>query len=193
MEINETQTVNHQGLVGGLGPKNTTDYPTLFDGVYPVDKDHVMNYLENAYIVKFKLLDKKARLPAYRTKGAAGFDISCILDEPITIKSEEMKAVRTGLAVELPEGTELQIRPRSGLAFKHGISIINSPCTIDSDFRGEIVLMLINHSGVDFVVNNGDRIAQGLIKEAIQYNIVEAKELNSTTRGTSGFGSTGVN
>lgn len=130
-------------------------------------------------------------LPEYQTKGSAGFDLRANLHEPITIKHGEIKIIPTGLIFEIPQGYEVQIRPRSGLAAKNGISIVNTPGTIDSDYRGEIKIILINLGKDDFTVNNGDRIAQGLANKIDQAQFVEINELSETERGAGGFGHTG--
>ena len=130
-------------------------------------------------------------LPQYETAHAAGMDMRAFIETEITIKPLQRVLVPTGLYIELPVGFEAQIRPRSGLAYKHGISIVNSPGTIDADYRGEIKVLLVNLSDTDFVVNNGDRIAQMVIAkhETIAWNTVE--ELSDTARGTGGYGHTG--
>lgn len=130
-------------------------------------------------------------LPAYETKGSAGMDVRAFTEKEILLKPLERKLVSTGLFLELPEGYEAQIRPRSGLAFKHGISLPNSPATIDSDYRGEIKVALINLSNENFVVKNGDRVAQMVIARHEKAELTQVEELNETKRGEGGFGSTG--
>jgi dUTP pyrophosphatase len=134
----------------------------------------------------------KNGLPAYETIHAAGMDLRADLETSITLKPLERKLVPTGLHIELPEGFEAQIRPRSGLAFKHGISIVNSPGTIDADYRGEIKVLLINLSSEVFEINTGDRIAQMIVAkhETVKWDEVEV--LNETSRGVGGYGHTGV-
>ena len=136
-----------------------------------------------------KKLSPLAEIPNYQTEEASGFDLHSI--EDIILKPNERKLIGTGLAFEIPKGYEIQIRPRSGLAYKHGISVLNSPGTIDSDYRGEIKVLLINHSDTDFEIKVGERIAQGVIQEVIQAKFEEVEELNKTARGAGGFGSTG--
>ena len=136
-----------------------------------------------------KKLSPLAEIPNYQTEEASGFDLHSI--EDIILKPNERKLIGTGLAFEIPKGYEIQIRPRSGLAYKHGISVLNSPGTIDSDYRGEIKVLLINHSDTDFEIKIGERIAQGVIQEVIQAKFEEVEELNKTARGAGGFGSTG--
>jgi len=134
----------------------------------------------------------KNGLPAYETMHAAGMDLRADLDETVTLKPFERKLIPTGLHIELPEGFEAQIRPRSGLAFKHGISIVNSPGTIDADYRGEIKVLLINLSDQVFEINTGDRIAQMIVAKHETVNWEEVEILNETTRGVGGYGHTGV-
>ncbi|MEQ7800857.1 dUTP diphosphatase [Pedobacter sp. ASV1-7] len=130
-------------------------------------------------------------LPQYETAHAAGMDLRAFIETEITIKPLQRTLVPTGLYIELPIGFEAQIRPRSGLAYKHGISIVNSPGTIDADYRGELKVLLVNLSETDFVISNGDRIAQMVIAkhETVEWNAVE--ELNDTARGAGGYGHTG--
>ena len=130
-------------------------------------------------------------LPQYETAHAAGMDMRAFIENEITIKPLQRVLIPTGLSIELPVGYEAQIRPRSGLAYKHGISIVNAPGTIDADYRGELKVLLVNLSDTDFVVNNGDRIAQMVIAkhETISWEVVD--ELSDTARGTGGYGHTG--
>lgn len=130
-------------------------------------------------------------LPAYETFGSAGMDVRAFLEEEITLKPFERQLIPTGLFIELPKGYEAQLRPRSGLAFKHGISLPNAPATIDSDYRGEIKVALINLSNQDFVIKNGDRIAQMIIARHETAEWILTEEITSTARGEGGFGSTG--
>ena len=134
----------------------------------------------------------KNTLPAYETLHAAGMDMRADLEAPVTLKPLERKLIPTGLYIELPEGYEAQIRPRSGLAYKHGISIVNSPGTIDADYRGEIKVLLVNLSAENFEVNTGDRIAQMVVARHEQVQWQEVDTLNETTRGVGGYGHTGV-
>ncbi|MCB9016937.1 MAG: dUTP diphosphatase [Lentimicrobiaceae bacterium] len=130
-------------------------------------------------------------LPAYETIASAGMDIRACLSEPITIKSLERTLIPTGLFIELPNGYEAQIRPRSGLAAKSGITVLNSPGTIDADYRGEIKVILVNLSSEPFTINNGDRIAQMIIAQHTKATWVQVSELNQSERGAGGFGHTG--
>jgi len=145
-------------------------------------------------ILKIKKLEnsKELALPKYETSGSAGMDLIASIDEDIIIKSGEIKLIKTGIAIALEKGFEAQIRPRSGLALKNGITVLNTPGTIDSDYRGEICVILINHSKLDFVVSRGMRIAQMIIAKYEQAEIIEVENLDETVRGKSGFGSTGV-
>lgn len=130
-------------------------------------------------------------LPCYESKGAAGMDVRAFIEQDVELKPLERKLVPTGLYIELPMGYEAQLRPRSGLAFKHGISLPNSPATIDSDYRGEIKIALINLSNQTYIIKNGERIAQMIIARHETAELIEVKELNTTPRGEGGFGSTG--
>jgi dUTP pyrophosphatase len=134
----------------------------------------------------------KNSLPAYETIHSAGMDLRADLESPVRLNPLERKLIPTGLHIELPEGFEAQIRPRSGLAYKHGISIVNSPGTIDADYRGEIKVLLINLSTEPFEINTGDRIAQMIVSkhEKVEWHQVEI--LNETSRGAGGYGHTGV-
>lgn len=132
------------------------------------------------------------QLPAYATPQSAGMDLRANIEEPIIIKPLERRLIGTGLHIALPEGYEAQIRPRSGLALKHGLTVLNSPGTVDADYRGEIMVLLVNLSDKDFVVNDGERIAQMVIAKHEQGEFVEVAELDETERGEGGYGHTGV-
>ena len=131
-------------------------------------------------------------LPAYQSQGAAGFDLMAALDAEMILAPGEFSAIPTGLQMAIPEGWEGQVRPRSGLAFKAGITVLNSPGTIDCDYRGEVKVILINHGAAPFTITHGMRIAQMVIAPAMQAQISEASALDDTDRGASGFGSTGT-
>ena len=133
-------------------------------------------------------------LPKYESEGAAGMDLLAAIDaiKKIKILPGRAEMIPTGIAVALPLGFEAQIRPRSGLAAKNGITILNSPGTIDSDYRGEISAMLINHSRINFEIERGMRIAQMVIAPVVQFNLIETQDLDETERGSGGFGSTGI-
>ncbi len=142
--------------------------------------------------MKIRIVNKSPhKLPAYETEHAAGMDLRAFTGGPVTLKSLERKLISTGLYLELPVGYEAQVRPRSGLALKHGITVLNSPGTIDADFRGEVGVILINLSENDFTVNDGDRIAQMIISRHEKAEMIETDEINSTDRGTGGFGHSG--
>lgn len=149
--------------------------------------------LENEMSIPvFIKLKKNAVIPEYKTIGAAGADLYAYLDEPVTLKPMQRKLIPTGLCVELPENVELQVRPRSGLALKYGITVLNTPGTVDSDYRGELCVLLINLGTDDFHIENGDRIAQAVISPVVQAQFVEKDSLSETSRGTGGYGSTGI-
>ena len=131
-------------------------------------------------------------LPTYETEASAGMDLRASLSESVVLKPMQRTLVSTGLYIELPEGHEAQIRPRSGLALKHGVSILNSPGTIDADYRGEIKILLINFSDLNFTINNGDRIAQMIVAKHEKVNWSQTESLNETVRGAGGYGHTGV-
>ena len=135
----------------------------------------------------------KHTVPTYKTSGSSGMDIRANLTEPIILAPNQRKAVSTGLFFELPENYEIQVRPRSGLALKNGISVLNSPGTIDSDYRGEIAVILINYSDEDFVIKDGDRIAQIVLTKFETIEWSDVNSINPTERGSGGFGSTGRN
>ena len=143
--------------------------------------------------MKVKVVNKSNNaLPAYETKNSAGMDLRAYLPEgPVTLKPLQRAMIPTGLYIEIPEGYEGQVRPRSGLAIKHGITVLNTPGTIDADYRGELKQILINLSDEPFVINNGDRIAQIVFARCEQAEMVEVEELSETERGAGGFGHTG--
>tara|TARA_B100000989_G_scaffold298208_1_gene286569 strand:+ start:8372 stop:8809 length:438 start_codon:yes stop_codon:yes gene_type:complete len=141
--------------------------------------------------VEIKKLDPNVDLPNYQSDGASGLDLKAFLKKSIVIKPNTSEIIPTGLSVAIPYEYEIQIRPRSGLAAKSNITVLNTPGTIDSDYRGEIKVILFNHSKVDFEVKNGDRIAQIVLMSVLKIEFDEKSELSSTARGLSGFGSTG--
>jgi dUTP pyrophosphatase len=152
----------------------------------------------DAFKIKVAFTNKSTNPdPAYATAGSSGFDLRANLSEPIVLKPSEYGLIKTGLYFEIPEHMEITIRSRSGLAYKHGVVVLNGIGTIDSDYRGEIGVLLINHGREDFVINHGDRIAQGIIATVSAKNIINlarvAEISNNTERGTGGFGSTGRN
>jgi len=141
--------------------------------------------------VLIKKLNPSVELPAYKTDGASGMDLMAFIDEPIIIRPKTSCLVPTGLSVAFSSDFEIQIRPRSGLAAKNNISVLNTPGTIDSDYRGELKVILFNHGNGDFVINNKDRIAQMILTPVIKMDLEETDDLPKTVRGESGFGSTG--
>ena len=141
--------------------------------------------------VLVKKLHPDARMPAYMTEFAAGMDICALLKDVLIIAPGQRCLVPTGLAFAIPQGFEVQVRPRSGLAIKHGIALVNSPGTIDADYRGEICIILINHGLENFTISSGDRIAQIIVAPVSQAELVQVSELTETERGSGGFGHTG--
>ncbi len=142
-------------------------------------------------IIQVKKLHENAQVPKYMTTLAAGMDICALLDEDLVLAHGERGLVPTGLAFAIPEGYEIQVRPRSGLAIKHGISLVNSPGTIDADYRGEVCIIMINHGSEDFIIKSGERIAQLVVAPVPQASLEVVDELNDTERGKGGFGHTG--
>ena len=141
--------------------------------------------------VLIKKLDPAVKLPEYKTSGASGMDLTAFIKKPVSIKSKTSALITTGISVAFLENYEIQIRPRSGLAAKNGITVLNTPGTIDSDYRGEIKVIIYNHGDTNFVINNGDRIAQMVLSPVIRMELEEVKDLPKTIRGEGGFGSTG--
>ena len=141
--------------------------------------------------VLIKKLDPAVKLPVYKTNGASGMDLIAFINKPINIKPKTSSLVPTGLSVAFSKDYEIQIRPRSGLAAKNNISVLNAPGTIDSDYRGEIKVILYNHGNNDFAINNGDRIAQMILAPVVKIELEETNNLPETIRGKGGFGSTG--
>jgi dUTP pyrophosphatase len=141
--------------------------------------------------VAFKRLREDAAIPRYMTDAAAGLDLAAALDAPLTLTPGERALVPTGLAVAIPHGYEGQVRPRSGLAARHGVTCLNTPGTIDSDYRGPVGVILVNHGREPFTVQHGDRIAQLVIASVARAELTEVSELPPTDRGQGGFGSTG--
>lgn len=143
--------------------------------------------------LKVKVINKsKHELPAYSTPQSAGMDLRANIDESLTLHPMERKLITTGIYMALPVGYEAQIRPRSGLALKHGITVLNTPGTVDTDYRGEVMVLLVNLSQEDFIINDGERIAQMVIAKHEQADFVEVTELDETDRGDGGYGHTGV-
>ena len=150
--------------------------------------------MSDEVIIKFKRLSEEFNnipIPSYATDGSAGMDIRAAIVEPVVLVPMKIKMIPTNLLVEIPYGYEVQVRPRSGLAAKHGIGILNSPGTIDSDYRGEVKIILINFGSEKFAIQPGDRIAQLVVSKVYKVKLVEVKELNQSNRGKGGFGHSG--
>ena len=141
--------------------------------------------------VLIKKLDPAVKLPAYKTNGASGMDLMAFIKEPVNVKPKTSSLIPTGLSVAFSEDYEIQIRPRSGLAAKNNISVLNTPGTVDSDYRGQIKVIIYNHGSENFVIKNGDRIAQMILTPVIKMELEETNNLPKTIRGEGGFGSTG--
>ena len=141
--------------------------------------------------VLIKKLDPTVKLPEYKTSGASGVDLVAFIKEPINLEPKTSVLIPTGLSVAFPEDYEIQIRPRSGLAAKNNISVLNTPGTIDSDYRGEIKVIIYNHGNKNFSINNGDRIAQMILAPVVKMELEEKNDLPKSIRGKGGFGSTG--
>ena len=141
--------------------------------------------------VLVKKINSKAQTPKYKTAGSSGMDLMALIKNPIIIKPQKSALIPTGLSIAIPEDTEVQIRPRSGLATKSSISVLNTPGTIDSDYRGEIKIILFNHGKEKFTINNNDRIAQMILMPVLKAKFEEVEGLPKTLRGSGGFGSTG--
>lgn len=146
--------------------------------------------LQFAWLLPIK--ERDLQLPTYETEGSAGMDVRAAVTKDIVIRSGEIVLIPTGFSIAIPHGFEIQVRPRSGLAVRHGITLINSPGTIDSDYRGEVKVPLINHGKVPYTVTRGARIAQMILAPVARAHFIEVDELDSTVRGTGGFGHTGV-
>ena len=141
--------------------------------------------------ILIKKTNRKVITPKYKTDGSSGVDLSAFLEKKVVIKPNSSELIPTGLQVAIPEELEIQIRPRSGLAAKESIGVLNSPGTIDSDYRGELKIILFNHGKEDFIINNGDRIAQMVLVPIVKMEFEEVDSLPNTVRGLGGFGSTG--
>lgn len=146
-----------------------------------------------AVMIKVRIINKgHHQLPEYATPQSAGMDLRANIEEPIILKPMQRMLVSTGLFMALPAGYEAQVRPRSGLALKHGVTVLNTPGTIDADYRGEVKVLLVNFSDTDFVINDGERIAQMVIAKHETADFIEVEELDETERGAGGYGHTGV-
>lgn len=154
-------------------------------------EQHPVTITDGSIRVRFVLKDG-ASLPEYQTAGSAGADVRAYLSEPVTLEPMARQLIPTGLSVELPVGFELQVRPRSGLALKHGVTVLNTPGTVDSDYRGELCVLLINLGTEPFTVKHGDRIAQAVIAPVVQACFTAVDSLSETGRGIGSYGSTGI-
>ena len=141
--------------------------------------------------ILIKKLNSKVKLPKYKTDGSSGMDLMAFLEKPVSLMPQKSELISTGISIAIPDNTEVQIRPRSGLAIKNNISVLNTPGTIDSDYRGEIKVILFNHGNKEFIINNEDRIAQMILVPIIKATFEEVENLPETIRGEGGFGSTG--
>ena len=141
--------------------------------------------------VQIKKLNSKVKVPKYKTDGSSGVDLEAFIENPIIVEPNSSKLIPTGISLSIPQDCEVQVRPRSGLAAESSISVLNTPGTIDSDYRGEIKIILFNHGNEQFVVKNGDRIAQMVLVPVFKFQFEEVNELTQTNRGSGGFGSTG--
>ena len=141
--------------------------------------------------ILIKKLNSKVKLPKYKTDGSSGMDLMAFLEKPVSLMPQKSELISTGISIAIPDNTEIQIRPRSGLAAKNNISVLNTPGTIDSDYRGEIKVILFNHGNKEFIINNEDRIAQMILVPIIKATFEEVENLPETIRGEGGFGSTG--
>ena len=141
--------------------------------------------------ILIKKLNSSVQLPSYKTNGASGMDLMAFVEKPISLEPGKSCLVPTGLSIAFPEEYEIQIRPRSGLAAKKNISVLNTPGTVDSDYRGELKIILFNHSSENFIINNNDRVAQMVLTPIVKMELEETNELPESIRGERGFGSTG--
>lgn len=180
---------NGKTVLLGRDEAELYDLPTATQIINNKEKENE-NMNMNVKIVR---LNKDLPIPKYQTLESAGLDLHANIDSNVILKHKEIKVIPTGIKVQLPTNYEMQIRPRSGLAAKHGITVLNAPGTVDADFRGEIKVILINHSYKDFTIHKGDRIAQAVINQICQASLIEVEELNETNRSDNGFGSTGEN
>lgn len=193
MDYNFNEDEMFNKLMKAINEEGDYNLETFNDEFNKIVGD-ISNTTYTSYSVKF-INKSNNQDPEYATEGSAGFDFRADLSEPIYLNPGEIRMVPTGLYFELPSNLELQVRPRSGLAAKHGVTVLNTPGTVDSDYRGEVKVILINHGKNTFVIENGERIAQGVIANVIGKNLVsltKTETLNDSERGESGFGSTGT-
>ena len=186
--LSETNLLNTQTKTNNMGT-NTSHHTRN-----SIDSDIYNEKLQLNSVIEIKKLKENVLLPSYKTSGSSGMDIKAFIEDvdKIVIEPGKTKLIPTGISIAMPECLEAQIRPRSGLALKNSISVLNTPGTIDSDYRGEIGIILINHGEEEYVVNNGDRIAQMVFCPVIKCELNIVEELSETVRGEGGFGSTGV-
>jgi dUTP pyrophosphatase len=191
--MSKTVEVMHIKLLHALDPNHEYSYDDFLKeyGRTEIDTSGTFSKINVKFINKSNNPN-----PEYATNGSAGFDLRASLESPMVIPIGSFSVVSTGLFFEIPENMEIQIRPRSGLAAKNGVTVLNTPGTIDSDYRGEIKVILINHGDKEFIIENGDRIAQAVIAHATAYNFINLNQVDSidenTERGSGGFGSTGT-
>jgi dUTP pyrophosphatase len=193
MDYNFNEDEMFNKLMKAINEEGDYNLETFNDEFNKIVGD-ISNTTYTSYSVKF-INKSNNQDPEYATEGSAGFDFRADLSEPIYLNPGEIRIVPTGLYFELPSNLELQVRPRSGLAAKHGVTVLNTPGTVDSDYRGEVKVIIINHGKDTFVIENGERIAQGVIANVIGKNLVsltKTETLNDSERGESGFGSTGT-
>ncbi len=174
-------------------PQGVEDYNKIIEDIEKIQSN---DYSTINYNTTYFTNDSNNEDPTYAKEGDSGFDLRAFINEPVTLKPLERKLIPTGLKFQLPTNTELQVRPRSGMAYKHGISVLNTPGTVDEGYRGDVGIIAINLSNETYTIQPGERIAQGVIMNVLGSNLsklVKKEELNETERGSTGFGSTGKN
>ena len=174
-------------------PQGVEDYNKIIEDIEKIQSN---DYSTINYNTTYFTNDSNNEDPTYAKEGDSGFDLRAFINEPVTLKPLERKLIPTGLKFQLPTNTELQVRPRSGMAYKHGISVLNTPGTVDEGYRGDVGIIVINLSNETYTIQPGERIAQGVIMNVLGSNLsklVKKEELNETERGSTGFGSTGKN
>ena len=174
-------------------PQGVEDYNKIIEDIEKIQSN---DYSNINYNTTYFTNDSNNEDPTYAKEGDSGFDLRAFINEPVTLKPLERKLIPTGLKFQLPTNTELQVRPRSGMAYKHGISVLNTPGTVDEGYRGDVGIIAINLSNETYTIQPGERIAQGVIMNVLGSNLsklVKKEELNETERGSTGFGSTGKN
>lgn len=181
---------NHSTFKYRVDPPHQMWLAKSLDQMIEIIEEEIINKKHSE--MKVKIISTTGELPQYQTEGSAGMDLTANIDDPIILNPNSRVLIKTGISIELPKGYEAQIRPRSGLALKHGITVLNAPGTIDSDYRGEIGVILHNVAREDFVINKGDRIAQMVIARYQRVKWDRVDQLESSDRGQGGLGSTGV-